>query len=240
MVVLQEALAKKERMAKNDDERMMDFIEKQIEKGNKEKPKVEYTELKRESEEEKIKVDLNISAIKPATSITFLKPSVPLFKGERSKVPKEKHQDSLPSTSKRKSALDDILEEEERKKEKRNRKDYWLCENIVVKVVTKTLGDKYYKKKGVVESVKDRYVALVRMIEGGDLIQLDQEHVETVIPAEGRLVKIVNGAYRGETATMKTMHQEKFSATLEIAAGVLQGRVVNYVQYEDFSKLNSS
>lgn len=39
---------------------------------------------------------------------------------------------------------------EEMKKEKMNRKDYWLHPNIVVKVVTKKLGDKYYKKKAVI------------------------------------------------------------------------------------------
>ena len=39
---------------------------------------------------------------------------------------------------------------EEKTKEKVNRKDYWLHERIVVKVVTKKLGEKYYKKKGTV------------------------------------------------------------------------------------------
>lgn len=32
-----------------------------------------------------------------------------------------------------------------------NRKDYWLHEGIVVKIVTKKLGEKYYKKKAVVK-----------------------------------------------------------------------------------------
>ena len=39
---------------------------------------------------------------------------------------------------------------EETTKEKVNRKDYWLHEGIVVKVITKKLGDKYYKKKATV------------------------------------------------------------------------------------------
>ena len=39
---------------------------------------------------------------------------------------------------------------EEQQKEKKNRKDHWLHERIVVKVMTKRLGDKYHKKKGVI------------------------------------------------------------------------------------------
>ncbi len=39
---------------------------------------------------------------------------------------------------------------EEKSKEKQNRKEYWLHEGIIVKIVTKRLGDNFYKKKGVV------------------------------------------------------------------------------------------
>ena len=39
---------------------------------------------------------------------------------------------------------------EEQKKEKMNRRENWLHAGIVVKVVTKKLGEKYYKKKAVV------------------------------------------------------------------------------------------
>lgn len=52
---------------------------------------------------------------------------------------------------KRKSALDEIMEFEEKKKEKMNRKDFWLHKDIVVKVISKKLGDKYYKKKAYVK-----------------------------------------------------------------------------------------
>ena len=43
------------------------------------------------------------------------------------------------------------LQDEEQVKEKKNRKDYWLHDGIVVKVLTKKLGDKYYKKKGFIQ-----------------------------------------------------------------------------------------
>ena len=40
---------------------------------------------------------------------------------------------------------------EESQKEKMNRRDFWLHKGIIVKVVTKKIGEKYYKKKGVVK-----------------------------------------------------------------------------------------
>lgn len=39
---------------------------------------------------------------------------------------------------------------EERKRKQTTRTDYWLQPNIVVKVVTKKLGERYHKKKAVV------------------------------------------------------------------------------------------
>lgn len=42
------------------------------------------------------------------------------------------------------------MEEKKRKKQQPVRTDYWLQPNIVVKVVTKRLGEKYHKKKAVI------------------------------------------------------------------------------------------
>lgn len=43
---------------------------------------------------------------------------------------------------------------EDKKKKQSERTDYWLQPNIVVKVVTKRLGEKYHKKKAVVTVIK--------------------------------------------------------------------------------------
>ena len=43
----------------------------------------------------------------------------------------------------------------------------WLRKGLVVKVVTKSLGDKYYKKKGWVKEVIDDFAALVVITETG-------------------------------------------------------------------------
>ena len=46
-----------------------------------------------------------------------------------------------------------LLQLEQKKKEKMNRKDHWLHPGIVVKVMTKKLGEKYYKKKAYVKVI---------------------------------------------------------------------------------------
>ena len=45
--------------------------------------------------------------------------------------------------------MEEILREEERKKERLNRKDWWITEGIVVKIMNKDLAEgQYYKQKG--------------------------------------------------------------------------------------------
>jgi DNA/RNA-binding protein KIN17 len=77
---------------------------------------------------------------------------MPSLKDKNPDKPGTSQKDKMPkSGGKRKSALDEIMEFEEQKKEKVNRKDYWLHEDIVVKVISKKLGDKYYKQKAYVK-----------------------------------------------------------------------------------------
>ncbi|XP_023707106.1 KIN17-like protein, partial [Cryptotermes secundus] len=97
-------------------------------------------------------------------------------------VRKEKMESGKGRGEKRKlSALDEIIEDEEKKKEYINRKEYWLVEGIVVKVIAKCLGDRYCRKNGFVIGVPDKYVATVSMLVSGHKLKLDQEHLETVL-----------------------------------------------------------
>lgn len=82
----------------------------------------------------------------------------------------------------------------------------------------------------------DRYGAVVKLLDSGVSLKLDQVHCETVIPAIGRKVKIVNGAYRGQEATLQSINVDKFCATLKLKTGV----IAEDVDYENFSKLHSS
>ncbi|KAF6160676.1 hypothetical protein GIB67_019616 [Kingdonia uniflora] len=136
------------------------------------------------------------------------------------------------------SALDDLMKEEEKAKERINRKDYWVCEGIVVKVMSKALAEKgYYKQKGVVIKVIDKYVGEIQMLDSKHVLRVDQEELETVIPQVGGLVKIVNGAYRGSNARMMSVDTANFCAKLQIEKGIYDGRILQAVEYEDICKL---
>lgn len=242
---------KKKKMDKDDEEKLLDFIEKQVERDRKRKAGEEgeeceveedeqqqkFTELVRENEEEKIKLDLKI--VKKVEPVKSLPPPLKLskiFKEPSTSSHKSSTKPSEPSTSK-KSALEEIMEHEEKKKEAKNRKDYWLAEGIVVKIVTKSLGSDYYKQKAVVQEVIDKYRGKVKLIDTGEKFKLDQEHLETVIPKIDGRVRVLNGAYRDCTAILKSIETDSFSATVEIEKGAFQGRTVPGVPYEDFSKI---
>jgi len=138
----------------------------------------------------------------------------------------------------KKCALDQIMEEEQRNKEKNNRKDYWITPGIVVKCMNKDLADgKYYKKKGEIKKVIELFVAEIEIQDLGDIIRLDQDQLETVIPNIGGRVKIVNGAYRGETAVLQNINVDLFCATAKIDKGGLNGKLIENIEYEDICKL---
>ncbi|KAK3610513.1 hypothetical protein CHS0354_008941 [Potamilus streckersoni] len=250
----QEALKAKEKMDLDDAERAARYIQEQIErvaKLEKNVTETEFTELKRENEEEKVAFNLGASkkeeTVKPVVSENPLKAAA--ISSSSSSKPTSRSSSSASSVSsqreshqepkagqKRKSALDEIMEFEEKKKEKLNRKDYWLHPGIVVKVITKKLGDKYYKQKAVVQDVVDLYGGVIKLLDSGDKLKVDQTHLETVIPAKGKPVLIVNGAYRGEAAVLDDIDTEAFSCTVSISKGPLQGRVLDNVPYEDICK----
>ncbi|CAM9202353.1 unnamed protein product [Ascophyllum nodosum] len=118
------------------------------------------------------------------------------------------------------------------------RKDYWLREGIVVKVMNKKVGGgNYYKKKGRLRKVVERYVGEVKMLDSGDRLRVDQEDLETVIPAIGGEVVIVNGRYRGARATLLSLDTDAFAASVRVTSdGPDQGTVINSVEYEDICK----
>ncbi|XP_042028360.1 KIN17-like protein [Salvia splendens] len=141
-------------------------------------------------------------------------------------------------SSKNASVLDEMMKEEEKAKERINRKDYWVCPGIVVKVMSKALVDKgYYKQKGVVLKVIDKYCGEIEMLENKHVLRVDQEELETVLPQIGGLVKIVNGAYRGQIARLLSIDTDRFCAKVQIEKGVYDGRVLKAVEYEDICKL---
>eukprot|EP01102_Stenamoeba_stenopodia_P006257 TRINITY_DN1712_c0_g1_i2.p1 TRINITY_DN1712_c0_g1~~TRINITY_DN1712_c0_g1_i2.p1 ORF type:complete len:300 (-),score=85.37 TRINITY_DN1712_c0_g1_i2:91-990(-) len=158
--------------------------------------------------------------------------------GKRSKKDKESD-----SNKKRKlSAMEEIRLREQAEKErlaKLKAGDNWVCPGLVVKVMNKKLLDgKLYGKKGVIQEVIDKYLAVVKMIETGDVIRIDQEQLETVLPAPGGKVKLVNGIHKGELATLLSVKVEDFCASVRLDTGPRTADVLNRVDYEDICKIN--
>ncbi|KAK3544905.1 hypothetical protein QTP86_028501 [Hemibagrus guttatus] len=234
----QEELEKKKKQDLDDEERSAKFIEEQVRRGREGKEAEEepvFTELKREKEEEKVAFNLagGSSSVGPAKASTSLASNA--LKIAVSVKRKDASHTADSKEKRKKSALAEIIEMEEKKK-KSVRSDNWIRPDIVVKVITKRLGEKYYKKKAVIRELQDKYTAVVKLIDSGDKLKLDQSHLETVIPAPGKRVVIVNGQYRGMEAILEGINEKNFSAQLTIDSGAMKGKIVEGIPYEDFSK----
>ncbi|CAK9136230.1 unnamed protein product [Ilex paraguariensis] len=188
------------------------------------------------------KVSLSLGSSSKAAGKEKPESSILVFKDveEDKKSGKGKNNGKLGKTGNGggRSALDELMREQEKAKEWSNRKDYWLCEGIIVKVVSKALAEKgYYKQKGVVQKVIDKYVGEIEMLESKHVLRVDQEELETVIPQIGGLVRIVNGAYRGSNARLLVVDTDNFCAKVQIEKGLYDGRVLQAVEYEDICKV---
>lgn len=176
---------------------------------------------------------------KPKVNFGFDEEDSGVREKEKDEVANKKGKD-VKAAEPRRSALDELMKEEEKAKEKSNRKDYWLCPGIVVKVMSKSLAQKgYYKQKGVVKKVIDKYVGEIEMLESKHVLRVDQDELETVIPQIGGLVRIVNGAYRGSNARLLSVDTEKFCAKVQVEKGLYDGKVLRAVEYEDICKISS-
>ena len=226
-------LAKKEKLELDDEERVQEYINGQIEKAKAQsKSYSEYMATKLlKSEDEVLLLDFQMK--KTVKVQPELKPSLAL-----EMRPKEEPKDVKPKKKEEKrkyQALEDIMEEEKKKKRIQEENDpltenSWLRRGIVVKVVTKSLGDKYYKKKGQIVEVIDDFAAMVQMSEGGRL-RLDQDHLETVVPQVRREVVVLWGKHEGKAGVLRSIDTSSFSASIRLHSGEKVK-----LPYEQFSK----
>ncbi|KAK9847310.1 hypothetical protein WJX84_006843 [Apatococcus fuscideae] len=113
----------------------------------------------------------------------------------------------------------------------------WLLPGLVVKVVSKALQEHgYYKKKGVVTQLPSKYIGTICMQDSGDLIQVDQAELETVLPQPGSKVKVVKGQHRGQLAEMLKVDVSKFQAQVAIKGKEV---LTLWLEYEDVCKVDS-
>lgn len=240
-------------MDRNEEERMMAFIEKQVVTGRQnisEETNDELTPLIR-TEDEPLVLNMKLKPkLLPATLIKHgilgkrKEPSEnePISEidneSNSSKIMKREKSPSIESiiddnvkcsTSKRKSNV------ESEKKHKG-----WLRNGLIVKIMTKKIGEKYYKAKGVIMEIVDDsfYVGKIKInspenVEG-HILKIDQEHLETVIPAIGREVIILKGKHIGEIVTIKKVRIEDFCVDIELKTG----SVLKRIPYEEICKFD--
>ena len=83
--------------------------------------------------------------------------------------------------------------------------------------------------------VVDKYAAVVALLgSGGGRIKLDQDHLETVVPAIGKRVLVVNGRFRNELGSLKSLDVDNFSAEVILEEDGEGAKL----PYEHFSKLH--
>jgi len=227
--------AKKEKMAKDDEERIKEYIDAQIEKAKlqaKNDREFMATELLK-SEDESLILDMKVKEVKRVKSEAEAE-----FKNALKKPKLEPENKSRKKEEKKRRivALEEIMEEEIKQKRWKEKNDpqmvnAWITPNIIVKIITKSLGDKYYKKKGRILEVIEDFAAIVILNESGSKLKLDQEHLETVIPSVGREVTVLWGKYGGEDAVLQNVDTKNFSAKLLLSSGESIS-----LPYEQFSK----
>lgn len=80
----------------------------------------------------------------------------------------------------------------------------------------------WYLKRRIFNSITSLFLlfcaqAVVKVLnENKTKLKVDQEHVETVIPAVGKPLIIVNGAYRGEVAFLRSVDKKLGRVNVEI------------------------
>jgi len=217
----------------------MDFIDKQIEKAKQDTKEKEgetsKTPLMRPENDTPLILDIKL---KPKPKLL----PVLEIKQEKSEDNKSISSKSINEKSEKLKRSSDDNEIESVKKLKSNDNspatEGWLRESLMVKVTTKSLGDKYYKAKGIVQSVEaDGFVGKVKLKTpeevNGHIIRLDQEYLETVIPAIGKDVLILWGKHKGMRAIVKKLHIEHYSIDVELEK---DKKIVKKLPYEQVCK----
>eukprot|EP00698_Gefionella_okellyi_P003057 TRINITY_DN12878_c0_g1_i1.p1 TRINITY_DN12878_c0_g1~~TRINITY_DN12878_c0_g1_i1.p1 ORF type:complete len:381 (-),score=87.03 TRINITY_DN12878_c0_g1_i1:191-1162(-) len=113
--------------------------------------------------------------------------------------------------------------------------DAWLQPDLVVKVLNrKVAAGKYYKLKGYIRRVEDKYLAEVCMLDSGDVLRVDQADLETVLPAIGGAIQVVLGKCRGRKGLLQVIREKDFCAEVKFDSGEVRS-----FPYEHICKLHA-
>lgn len=177
-----------------------------------------------------------------------------LFNGKAKRKRVDEHVSPRRKKSRRKaSTLDSLMIEHESAKRmgkvssgKYGKKDQydrghevenWIAPGIIVKIWSEKMGERFHNKKGEIIKVENKFTALVELFKTKALIKIDQTQLETVVPAFGRAVLVVNGRWRSREAKLMDLDRDTFIADLLITSpDIDKGRRIK-VSIKNFSKL---
>jgi DNA/RNA-binding protein KIN17 len=112
--------------------------------------------------------------------------------------------------------------------------DNWIIPGLVVKIMNKKVGDgSYYGKKAKIVDVVDLYIAIIQILDSNIKLKIDQAHLETVIPAIGSDIAIVNGEHRGKVGILEEVNVDTYKAIIRVDDTIV------HKDYEDVCKLIS-
>eukprot|EP01028_Stygiella_incarcerata_P005250 TRINITY_DN2235_c3_g1_i1.p1 TRINITY_DN2235_c3_g1~~TRINITY_DN2235_c3_g1_i1.p1 ORF type:complete len:402 (+),score=133.42 TRINITY_DN2235_c3_g1_i1:98-1303(+) len=230
---------------KSDDERVREFIALQM---KMEKEGLEEMEDgdDGESESETIDTAKPLSEDRDKISISLSGTKRPRIMGG---VGKPLHPSIGGKTIQKKSDRTIFMEKEkEKEKEEKEEKEMdedeideddeepWLHRGIVVRVLNKTLASgQYYRKKGVVKAVENEgFLGVVELAHSGLKLRIDQNELQTVVPAIGRSLCIVSGPHHGRHGELVDIDKKHGKATIRILS---TGELIHKIPFDQFSKL---
>ena len=240
----QAKLEQRQKAELDDEERMKMLIDSQIAAGvsvagseEEQNMEEESFTLKRDENQPRLEISLGLAHRSEKSKQTALLPIRSEYFVDDDTVEPET---AAVSRSSHVPAIEQLKVAEEKRKQreiealdKRDRLDHWLRVGLIVKIVNKTVGDgTYYRQKGEIVAVMDKYIADVK-VEGLALLRLDQDDLETVLPRPGNKVVIVNGRGRGSRATLLSINETEFNCDVRVDEGILAGREIKGVDYED-------
>ncbi|KAG2373115.1 hypothetical protein C9374_012847 [Naegleria lovaniensis] len=112
----------------------------------------------------------------------------------------------------------------------------WLKTGIVVKIIDE--ASEFYNKKGlVIKTLKKKRQAQVELLDNpGQIIEVYQDNLQTVIPKIGGKVTVLkHETMRGKTATLLAVDFDKGCATVQLDGVLGENQLV--LNYDEFSKL---
>lgn len=127
---------------------------------------------------------------------------------------------------------------------KRRRPDRWVVPGTVVKIV----GDTSLRARGLHKAKAvptgewtDDDKARVRILGGdedGAVVAVAERHLETVLPAVGKPVRVVRGESVGRVGELRKIHQARFLAEVAFDAADGVRQTVAFLGYDDVCKVH--